>query len=829
METFTVIKRKVFLIVLLTLVNSATFAQLILNDSLLVNKLFTPYVNYFRHDREWVYTHFNKSAYIQGDDAWFTSYILNPVDKHLNLSTSKLYVELWTPDKKLLSRKILFVEKGTTNHFIHLPDSLVPGSYCIRTYTNWMRNFYQEKDFNTFITILGHEKVFGNELIVKHFNKSIDQTAKIEMASASDTVPGYDIQFLPESGTFLEGTDNLLGIKALDPYGKGVKITGKVFSADNQEINSFSTNESGMDNITILGATGDQYIAKVVLPNGTTQDVLLPKAVKEGIIIHIYPYQPDLVWIKVQTNETTSVINKSYLLIIHANGVLFNAYRIDFSKEKAIQMKINKKNLSGGIVTATLFDEKMTPLAERIFYNQDTTIRGKLSVKGDPLSNDTLNLKISNTDSLRISKATKLSVSVLPGDSHLNHFNNSLLAESVLRPELQGNIENPNSYFEKNDVDHIIAIDHLLLTQGWRKYDWPVILKDTLPSFSFHYENGFTVEGQVKNWIRNKPEPKSQITLISPKNNLVLWSQADNAGQYKFEDLFLSDSTWIVASVSNNKGHNMNRVLQMNIPESFMGIPDFQPMLNPLANKSKEIIGDLPQLTKGTIVLKEVTVKSQKKNAFKDNPYVGLMARTLTLTKENYRQFFDMQTLLESHFFIRVEKIDGEYHFNMSRGVKSIRLSPAEPIMNIDGVRVRNPRDIIEFPIDLVESVAVDKSSSGVGTGNSEGSITIKSRATPLFEDIADPMSIKRIAVNGYAPPTKYFEPKYVIPPTSSDYEKYATIFWKPDLVIDSTNHSSFRFYVPKMIKTIALRIEGISPDGKIYLHEQKIEIPGRN
>jgi len=317
--------------------------------------------------------------------------------------------------------------------------------------------------------------------------------------------------------------------------------------------------------------------------------------------------------------------------------------------------------------------------------------------------------------------------------------------------------------------------------------------------------------------------------LLSPKNNLVLWSQADNAGKYKFEDLYLNDSTWVIASVSNNKGHNMNRVLQMTIPESFLSIPDIQHTLNPLANKSKEIIGDLPQLTKGTILLKEVTIKSQKKNSFTDNPYVGLMDRTLTLTKENYRQFSDVQMLLESHFFIRVEKIDGEYHFNMGRGVKSVSQTPGEPVMNIDGVRVRNPRDIIEFPIDLVESVAVDKSGSGGGTGNSEGSIAIKSRATPLFEDIADPMNIKRIAVNGYAPPTKYFEPKYVIPPTSSDYEKYATIFWKPDLIIDSTNNSSFRFFVPKRIKTIALRIEGISPDGKIYLHEQKIEIPGRN
>ncbi len=821
--------RNLLFVALLTFINCVSIAQNTLNDSLLADKLFVPYKNYFLQNCEWVYTHFNKSAYVQGDDVWFANYILNPSDKHLNPATTKLYVELWSPEKVLLSRKILFVEVGTTNHFIHLSDTLAPGSYCFRTYTNWMRNFYPENDFNTFITILGHEKVFSDELIVKHFIKSVDQKGQKELITSPDTLPDYDIQFLPESGKFLEGANNVFGLKAIDPNGKGVRITGKVYTGDNQEITSFSTNETGMDKFIIPQATSGQYIAKVTLPDGTIRELQLPKAAPAGVIIHVYPYRNDAVWIKVLTNETTHQLNKHYFLVLHANGQLFNAFRFDFSKENAIQLKVIKKNLSSGIVSATVFDENLVPVAERIFYNQDTTASGTLSVKATQLAHDSLNLNVFITDSLNKPQQAKLSISILPGESHLNSFNKSLLAESVLRPALRGNIENPNSYFEKNDFEHAVAIDNLLLTQGWRQYDWPIILKDTVPNFVYRFENGFTVEGQVKNWLRNKPEQKSQITLISPKNNLVLWSKADIEGKYKFDRLYLSDSTWVIASASNNKGQNMNRVLQMSIPESFMGIPDFRPLLFTLANKSKEIIDDLPQLTKETILLKEVTIKSQKKSPFADNPFVGLMDHTLTLTKENYRQFSDMQMLLEIHFFIRVEKIDGESHFNMGRGTKSISHNASEPIMMIDGIKVRNPRDILEFPIELVEAVAVNKSGFGQGMGGSEGTISIKSRTTPLFGNIADPTNIKRIAVNGYAPPVKYFEPKYVIPPTSSDYEKYASIFWKPDMVIDSTSTASFRFYAPPSVHTIAVRIEGISPEGKIFLHEQKIELPGRN
>lgn len=820
--------RNLILAALLTFVNSVSFSQMNLNDSLLGNKLFIPYVNYFNQDREWVYTHFNKSAYIQGDDIWFASYVINPQNKLPNFATSKLYVELWSPEKKLIARKILFAEEGTAGYFIHLSDTLAPGSYCFRAYTNWMRNFYPEKDFNTYITVLGHEKVFGNELVVKHFIKSVDLKSKKEMVAVPDTVPDYDIQFLPESGTFLEGIDNLFGIKALDPSGKGVKIAGKVFSADNREVTSFSTNDLGMNKVTIPQATNQQYIAKVTLPNGTEREVKFPKTAPMGVIIHTNPSLADTAWIRIKTNGTTHQLNKQYLLLIHSEGSVFKAYRFGFLNGNAINVNVIKKNLSSGIVTATVFDENLVPVAERIFYNPDKTRKGNLTVHCENLLNDSLKLNINIEDPFSTSDPAKLSISVLPGESHLNHFTNSLYAESILRPALRGNIENPNIYFDKNDTIHSVAIDNLLLTQGWRKYDWPTILKDSLPKITYPFEEGFIVEGEVKNWLKNKPEQKSEITLISPQNDLVLWTRADSSGKYKFDKLYLNDSTWVIASASNNKGRNMNRVLKMSIPESFMEIPDIRTAFV-LRDKPKEIIGDLPQLTKGTILLDEVMVKSRKKDPFANNVNIGLTDKVLTLTKENYRQFINMTMLLTSNFGIMVDRgEDGEYHINMGRGTNSFLATPRGPMLMIDGIKARDPRDIIDFPIELVEAVAVNKSGLGGGFDATEGTIAIKTRATPLFENTADPYNIKRIAVNGYAPPTKYFEPKYVIPPTSSDYEKFACVFWKPSLFIDKSKTSSFRFYAPPSIKSLSVRIEGISIEGKIFLHEEKVEVPGR-
>jgi len=145
---------KLLLVALITFASISVLAQKSLTEDVVKNKLLTPYDNYFTADREIIYTQFNKSRYLTGDDIWFTSWVINPLDKRLSFTATKLYVELWSAEKKMISRKILFVKGGTASNYIHVEDSLVPGTYCFRAYTSWMRNFYEENDFNTLITIL---------------------------------------------------------------------------------------------------------------------------------------------------------------------------------------------------------------------------------------------------------------------------------------------------------------------------------------------------------------------------------------------------------------------------------------------------------------------------------------------------------------------------------------------------------------------------------------------------------------------------------------------------------------------------------------------------
>ena len=814
---------KILLVTLIAFASISASAQKTLTEDVIKNKLLTPYDNYFSADRELIYTQFNKSRYLTGDDIWFTSWVINPSDKRLSFTTTKLYVELWSAEKKMISRKILFVKGGTASNYIHVEDSLAPGTYCFRAYTSWMRNFYDEKDFNTPITILA-----PTVRTISSINNPTRKTnvTTLKEATKPETKTGYDIQFLPESGHFIEGIDNVFGVKVTDAYGHGIVAKGKIVDSLNNELATYTTSPLGMTTFVISEASNTSYRSVVELPNGENREVKLPRTEKQGVAINVNAYLQGVIWVRLQANPLTQKLNQSYILMIHANGVMYNNSKISFTNSPTVQFKLNKKDLGNGIIYATLFNEDFIPIAERIFYNQNALLKGSLSLKASTLSNDTVKVTVTATDSLSKAQIAKLSFSVLPGGTVMNNFTNSLLAESRLRPALKGDIENPGYYFEKNNTEHLLALDNLMIIQGWRKYDWQNITKKGGKQFTYPSETAFAIEGSVKNWLRNRPELKSKIALISPQNSIVMLSQVDSAGQFHFNKLYLNDSTYVIAAASSVKGANWNRTLQMSIPEAKLDAPDFTQILTPSA-KQEEIPDEIPSLTKGVIRLGEVLITAQKKNPFQDNIYVGMMARQFELTKDNYTQFNDIAQVLLVYFNVNViTDQSGNYTFDMGRHTSG---TPQNPILTIDGMKVQEPIEILSYPLNMVEAIAVDKSGTSGGMQGGAGVIAITTRTTPLFEMSTESTNLKRLTVKGYSPAKQYFEPKYLLQPENPDFSKFAALYWRPELVTDSTGTASFKFKVPQPIKSIYIKAEGINFDGLIFLHDENIALPGRD
>src|ERR1700744_784289 len=90
---------------------------------------------------EKVFLQFDKPYYATGDTVWFKSYLLNETLKYSPLS-SRLYVELLNDSNAVIKRFVYPITLGLAWGCVPLDPAYVrDGSYTIRAYTNWMRNF----------------------------------------------------------------------------------------------------------------------------------------------------------------------------------------------------------------------------------------------------------------------------------------------------------------------------------------------------------------------------------------------------------------------------------------------------------------------------------------------------------------------------------------------------------------------------------------------------------------------------------------------------------------------------------------------------------------
>lgn len=91
--------------------------------------------------QEKVYLQTDKPYYYPGEIIWFKAYF-SYTSPALKDSLSKvLYVELINSDNEIVNRSILKVDDGVSWGDIELPKNLTSGTYALRAYTNWMRNF----------------------------------------------------------------------------------------------------------------------------------------------------------------------------------------------------------------------------------------------------------------------------------------------------------------------------------------------------------------------------------------------------------------------------------------------------------------------------------------------------------------------------------------------------------------------------------------------------------------------------------------------------------------------------------------------------------------
>src|SRR6478735_8481803 len=91
--------------------------------------------------QEKVFLHTDKSFYLAGEILWFKAYNVDGYF-HKSLDLDKvLYVEVIDKNHKAILQAKIEMKEGNGSGSFVLPTSIQSGSYLVRAYTSWMKNF----------------------------------------------------------------------------------------------------------------------------------------------------------------------------------------------------------------------------------------------------------------------------------------------------------------------------------------------------------------------------------------------------------------------------------------------------------------------------------------------------------------------------------------------------------------------------------------------------------------------------------------------------------------------------------------------------------------
>jgi len=768
---------------------------------------------------EKVYLHLDKSNYDLGDTIWYKAYTVIGPSHQLSVLSGVLYVELIGPADTVMVRHILHLTAGVAWGGLPLPDKARPGNYHIRAYTKWMRNEDAAYFYNQEVRIGGYENV----------------------PPVRKVVSNPDVQFFPEGGWLVNDLRSKVAIKAVNANGLGQNIKGEIEDNEGNVIVDFETRHLGMGAFAFEPQIGKSYRAKITTAE-SSYIVPLPAAKLKGYTLSINNADADSIFIKVAANETlfNEQQHHSFYITAQISGKVYYAAAGKL-EDKVFTASVDKKRFPSGIAQFTLFSEQGEPLNERIVFiqNNDTL---KLHVAARPISAVRGQVKVDfvagNENQQGV--AGTFSVAVI-NESIVNNAEaneGTILNRLLLTSDLKGYIEQPNYYFIDRSAETKADLDILMLTQGYRRYDWKPILNDTLPGITYQPEDALSLSGTIKTFS-GKPVPNGKVTLVAIHDKLLADTVADANGNFKFTDLELPDSAKLVLSAK--KSNNSNSLELAVSQPVYPGIakkphagrdnmPDLQATAVTTATtdsaafqkQNAEFLKRKRQLHEVVIKARRVVKREPPDLENSANMNGAGNADQVIMSKDlvgcvNLAEC--LMGLMRGVSWRRegvAGKVDVPYN-NRTHGMHA----PGKMVIFIDGApQAVNLEDIdpkIIHSIEVLESAAY-MMVYGYDMGGGVILITTKhSGDKDYFMSVpAQPGTIKYI-FNGYYKAKEFYSPRYDGPQNNAAIpDLRSTIYWNPNIITDKDGKASIDYFNADGKGIYRIVVEGIDSDGNL-------------
>ncbi len=754
-----------------------------------------------------VYLHLDKHTYLGGDVLWIKAYLINGMDHLPDTISTNLYVEIISPSHTRVEIKRLQMFHGFGVGDFTLSDTLPEGLYQIRAYTAWMQNFntafYFEKNFQ--VLNPGYTKL----ITPKEAKFNEQQLQKMDKKSAD-----LDLQFMPEGGNLVSGLESVIAFKAVNQFGKGVAVNGTVYDIKGNKVTAFSSTYKGMGRFTFTPQKGQKYYVLTDF-NGEDAKWTLPEAIETGIVMRV-EHAPDYIRVSIFSNKPlTNDPTANELIVTGQVGGRMYFSRIARLVENKAQLDIPRLILPGGILQITIFSGRGIPLAERLAFSNAT---GRMNIRisaSDSIGDDGKKIKLTvYSHTMRNEPLpANLSVSVTREfDGFPDYNNDNILSNILLNSDLTGYIEDPLDYFSIPRFETSIELDNLLLTQGWRRFDWNSIIAGEYPKILYHEEKGITIAGKITRDFFGIPIQNAKVRLsIMTEFNDVFTEFTTRKGTFIFENLVYYDTVSVKIEAWKPNGRKNVQILLPDAKQDEVVGHEGEYVITTRSDMGKKEYRIL-RYEEGRALMAKQKAAHDKKY---ENSLVGIYGEPdFVLYNEDFpTRTGNILDVLNG----RVPGVMVSGDNVIIRGINTIYGS-TEPLYLLDGIPVIDVGAITAIPLEDIERVEVLKGpkTAFYGSRGANGVIAV-------FTKRGNFMIRGRIEFDmlGYSTPRIFYQPRYL--PEKEPPVNY-TLLWQSVVLTDTSGKATLVFDKPDIPGSYKFDIQGLSYNGHVGYTESMID-----
>ena len=737
---------------------------------------------------EKLYLHTDRPSYWAGEELWFKSYLLNSASPECNL-----YVELINSSGKIINKNLCWSQNGLSYGNFRLADTLSSGVYQIRAYTDWMRNFDEEWFFRKNLVIWGYTQ------------KSISNKSKEINAKE------IDLQFFPEGGTFIANMTNRVAFKAVDRNGKGIDIEGEIKDNQGNKVADFRSHHNGMGSLVFMPLPNIKYTAEALAVERIAIKTDLPVAKASGVRMFTESYQHEKIRIGVEEAGSASESDPSYFIVGQSGGKFYyHAEMVLDNKSKTLE--ISRDSLPTGISKFTLFNNNLIPVCERlIFVNHHDLIPVEIVPDKEIYSTrEKVNLTLKTMSNDGSPNLSSLSLSVYNPDDQLEteNFSENILTYFLLNSELKGKIEEPAWYFKDDSLSTLEAIDNLMLTHGYRYFQWKNIIDNDIPEIAYQPESSIRIKGKVTHVFSREPIDNIKTTLLFLKSQVAVYEEkTDSIGKFVFDNLFFFDTVYVAVQAGKYKKRSKYWI-ELNKASAVSPIPAILPVnykydkertVNTtyfLSQQNQDLINRKWHLN-DTIILGDINILANKpeEKTIHLRPYTraDYVYEISDQEDDIYTDIIEMLNTLSAYM----------------RGFLG-----KSPQYFLDGV-MADAEFVNGLPaswFEKVEAVKMAPVRNGIGPG-----LFFYTRRGETHRKTYEGLGKISAKISGYSVIRQFYSPNYEVENTLNHENDFRnTIYWNPLIRTDSTGVAQVAFYNSDDMGNFRIEVEGITSDRKI-------------